>query len=381
MKADLYRKTLLEGILHEGVQKNNRLNITRNNGGGFYHEIITLDEIRTATKDFTTHQNTSSFLNELVFERIAPIISEYGLSVNESEFDAMASDCYDGYELNIPIIEENYNHIEELFNEVDQELNPDLKNRASQTPLTREPHSVKTPHIPVHAKKEKTQNPKQVDLVLKSTFQSKFNGYRLKSDVGEWKAIKFMGDENGKLIITWESKRQPTMLIETLFFPNDTNKIRVQLKNRKGEVSLETFFEIYRIPTDEYVSEKFFRKTVFSLLKKYIDTNVIQISPFREEFTFWKTDNPNFSYSFSTPNKNRIILDLINFISTAQKPILDDFFEQNNLKHKQGYLQTLLDSAEAAGIFQFKREGNEILILRGPSYKAFLEGKVRRVLS
>ena len=74
-------------------------------------------------------------------------------------------------------------------------------------------------------------------------------------------------------------------------------------------------------------------------------------------------------------------MDLISFISTAKKPILDDFFEQNNLKHKQGYLQTLLDSAEAAGIFQFKREGNEILILRGPNYKAFLEGKVRRVTS
>ena len=115
-------------------------------------------------------------------------------------------------------------------------------------------------------------------------------------------------------------------------------------------------------------------------MKKYIDTNVVQIDPFKYDFVFWKTDNPNFSYSFSTPNKNKIILDLISFISTAKKPILDDFFEQNNLKHKQGYLQTLLDSAEAAGIFKFKREGNEILILRGPNYKAFLEGKVRRVV-
>ena len=72
---------------------------------------------------------------------------------------------------------------------------------------------------------------------------------------------------------------------------------------------------------------------------------------------------------------------MISFISTAKKPILDDFFEQNNLKHKQGYLQTLLDSAEAAGIFKFKREGNEILILRGTNYKFFLEGKIRRVTS
>jgi hypothetical protein len=71
-------------------------------------------------------------------------------------------------------------------------------------------------------------------------------------------------------------------------------------------------------------------------------------------------------------------MDLITFISTAKKPILDDFFEANNLKHKQGYLQILLDSAEAAGIFKFKREGNEIIIIRGVNYKAFLEGKVRR---
>jgi hypothetical protein len=103
------------------------------------------------------------------------------------------------------------------------------------------------------------------------------------------------------------------------------------------------------------------------------------LEPFNTEFIFWKTDNPAFSYSFSSPNKNKIILDLISFISTARKPILDDFFEQNNLKHKQGYLQTLLDAAEAAGIFRFKREGNEIIIVKGPNYKYFLEGKVRRV--
>jgi hypothetical protein len=106
---------------------------------------------------------------------------------------------------------------------------------------------------------------------------------------------------------------------------------------------------------------------------------VIQLDPFNLDYVFWKTDNPNFSYSFSSPNKNKIILGLISFISTAKKPILDDFFEANNLKHKQGYLQTLLDSSEAAGIFKFKREGNEIIILRGPNYKAFLEGKMRRV--
>jgi len=72
------------------------------------------------------------------------------------------------------------------------------------------------------------------------------------------------------------------------------------------------------------------------------------------------------------------VLNLIAFIKTAQKPILDDFFEQNNLKHKQGYLQTLLDAAEDAGIFEFRRQGNEVLVGKGVNFSAFLEGRIRK---
>jgi hypothetical protein len=386
-KADFYRKTLIEGIIKDGVQKNNRVNVSLNKGKGYYTEIITLDEIKEATNNFKTHKSVESFLNELVNERLSPIIEDFNFKVNESDLDLNTTNCYDGYELRVPLINENYHPVSELFNEIDQELgvepkaNPNVTNKASNTPLTKEPGKEKTPHIPIQAKQEKTQNPRKVDLILKSVFDSKFNDYTMKTDTGDWKVVKILKNESGKLMITWESKLQASMIIELIIFPNDTNKITVSVKNRKGEEYLNTYFEIYQIPTDLFLAEKFFRKTLFSLLKKYIDSAVVQIDPFRSEYVFWKTDNPNFSYSFSTPNKNKIILDLISFISTAKKPILDDFFEQNNLKHKQGYLQTLLDSAEAAGIFQFKREGNEILILRGPNYKAFLEGKVRRVTS
>lgn len=384
-KADFYRKRLIESIINEGVQKNNRINLTMNNGKGNYTEIITLDEIKEATYNFTTHENVESFLNELVNDRLIPIIEDFNYKINESELDLNASNCYDGYELNIPLISENYHPISALFNEIDQAMGVEPKqptpNKASNTPLTKEPGKEKTPHIPTQAKEEKTQNPRKVDLILKSVFESKFNDYTMKTDTGEWKVVKTLKSDEGKLMITWESKLRPTMIIELLIFPKDTNKVMVSVKNRSGEEFLNTYFEIYQIPTNPFLAEKFFRKILFSLLKKYIDTSVVQIDPFRSEFVFWRTDNPNFSYSFSTPNKNKIILDLISFISIAKKPILDDFFEQNNLKHKQGYLQTLLDSAEAAGIFQFKREGNEILILRGPNYKAFLEGKVRRVTS
>jgi hypothetical protein len=387
-KADLYRKKLISKIISEGVQGNNRLNVKFEGDTGVYTEILTLNEIVEITEEFTTHTTINEYLNEFIFERIEGVVSDFGYMVNE-DIDTTSTDVYDGYELNVPLKRKPYTSLEELFNEIDQEMgqepkppapvNPSLKNVASQTPINQEPGSHKTPHLPTVAKKEKTQNPRKVDMILKTLFESKFNGYKLTTDVGKWKAVKTLKKDN-KLSITWESMEDGRILIETIIFPKDTNKIIVEVKDRGGKKYLETFFEIYRIPTDYHSGEKFFRKTMFSLLKKYVDTNVIQIEPFRERFVFWKTDNPAFSYSFSTPNKNKIILDLISFITTAKKPILDDFFEQNNLKHKQGYLQTLLDSAEAAGIFKFKREGNEILILRGPNYKAFLDGRVRRVV-
>jgi hypothetical protein len=384
-KADIYRKEVLNALINEGVQLNNRVNFKIKNGKGYYTEVLTLDEIVNVTDNFTNCGSINQFLNEFVYDRLKPIIESNGFKLNEEELDTTTTNFYDGYEINIPVLKEGYNPILELFNEIDNELNTNdkpkvnpLKNKASDTPINKEPEVAKTPNIPIQAKQEKTQNPRRVDLIVKSVFESKFNDYRLKSDVGYWTPVKTL-KEDGKLLITWESKDEPTILIETLIFPKDTNKITIKVKNRQGEVFLNSFFEIYRIPTDDFSGEKFFRKTFIPLLKKYIDTSVIQIDPFRTQFVFWKTDNPNFSYSFSTPNKNKILLDLISFISTAKKPILDDFFEQNNLKHKQGYLQTLLDSAEAAGIFRFKREGNEILILRGPNYKSFLEGKIRRV--
>jgi hypothetical protein len=382
-KADIFRTEILSALINEGIQLNNRINFKVQSGKGYYNEILTLNEILDVTENFTTCDSLTEFLNEFVYDRLTPIIESNGYRIDEEKLDLFSTDFYDGYEINLPVLRENYNPLLELFNEIDQELNPQqdpLKNKASNTPINKEPGLTKTPNIPIAAKVEKTQNPRKVDLIIKNTFESKFNDYRLKSDVGYWTPVKTLKDD-GKLLITWESKEEPTILIETLIFPKDTNKITIKVTNRQGKVFLNSFFEIYRIPTDDFSAEKFFRKTFIPLLKKYIDTSVIQIDPFRTEFVFWKTDNPNFSYSFSTPNKNKIILDLISFISTAKKPILDDFFEQNNLKHKQGYLQTLLDSAEAAGIFRFKREGNEILILRGPNYKSFLEGKIRRVTS
>ncbi len=384
-KSDQYRKSIINQIITEGKNPNNRVRFTYNNNlnKGYYSEVITIEEIKESGLDDVT-----LFLEDFTYNRINSILEGSGYSINDELIDTGSSDFYDGYQINIPVIKESTDDIlESLFNEIDQELgtstpaptiNKQLDNTAKDTPLTKEPTAKQTPHLPNQAKAKKTQNPKRVDLLLKSTFESKFNEYKLSSDVGDWKPIKTLKDD-GKLMVTWESVKEPSMLIETILFPADTNKIKIKVKKRGGGILVNHFFEIYRIPTDEFLAEKFFRKTYFNLLKKFIDTKVITLEPFNTEFIFWKTDNPAFSYSFSSPNKNKIILDLISFISTARKPILDDFFEQNNLKHKQGYLQTLLDAAEAAGIFRFKREGNEIIILKGPNYKYFLEGKVRRV--
>jgi hypothetical protein len=394
-KSDQYRKLIVEQILSEGKSENNRVQLSYNRleNTGLYREIITIDEIKKATKNFDQETSLDFFLEDFLHNRISEVLEKSGYSIDMDAVDINSSDFYDGYQMRIPILKENEELLEDLFSEIDAELEPkpapaapapapvinkQIKNVVKNVPITKEPTAGQTPHIPTQAKAKKTQNPRRVDLVLKSVFESKFNDYKLSTDVGDWKPIKTL-KEDGKLMITWESVKSPSTLIETVLFPGDSNKVKIKVKNRQGKVFINHFFEIYRIPTDAFVGERFFRKTYFNLLKKFIDTRVITLEPFNTEFIFWKTDNPSFSYSFSSPNKNKIILDLIGFISTARKPILDDFFEQNNLKHKQGYLQTLLDAAEAAGIFRFKREGNEIIILKGPNYKSFLNGKLRRV--
>jgi len=404
-RSDVYRKSVINQILTEGHSSNNRVSFSydRDKNSGFYSEIITLDEIKQSTDDFTEEVSVENFLENFIHNRIGVILEDSGYSINMDAIDINSTNFYDGYELNVPILKENDQLFEDLFGEIDAELEPkaapapaptpvpttpapdkvinkQVKNRVSDIPITKEPTAGQTPNLPTQAKVRKTQNPRKVDLLLKSVFESKFVDYKLSSDVGDWKPIKTL-KADGKLMITWESVKEPTLLVETILFPADSNKVKIKVRNRKGQVFIDHFLEIYRIPTDAFLAERFFRKTYFNLLKKFIDTRVITLEPFSTEFIFWKTDNPSFSYSFSSPNKNKIILDLISFISTARKPILDDFFEQNNLKHKQGYLQTLLDAAEAAGIFRFKREGNEIIILKGPNYKPFLDGKVRRVAS
>jgi hypothetical protein len=404
-KSDIYRKTIINQILTEGQSSNNRVSFSydKSVNSGVYSEIITIEEIQESTENFTNESSVENFLENFIHNRIGVILEDCGYSINMNLVDLGSSDFYDGYELNVPILKENEELLEDLFSEIDAELTPEpksaepevskpapatpapskiinkhVKNRVSDVPITKEPTAGQTPHLPTQAKARKTQNPRKVDLLLKSTFESKFVDYKLSTDLGDWKPIKTL-KADGKLMITWESVKEPSLLIETILFPADSNKVKIKVKNRKGQVFIDHFLEIYRIPTDAFLAERFFRKTYFNLLKKFIDTRVITLEPFATNFIFWKTDNPNFSYSFSSPNKNKILLDLISFISTARKPILDDFFEQNNLKHKQGYLQTLLDAAEAAGIFRFKREGNEIIILKGPNYKPFLDGKVRRV--
>jgi len=391
-KSDILRNNVITKMLSEGVTKSDNISFINENNREYYVEVLPINSIRG---------NVSEYISDLIDNDIDIILEENGYDVDYNNLFLESSDLYDGYQLKVPIKKNKRDIEEDLFKELDEELatpqqnpqpaptqqtnpgnvNPAVKNMASNVPLGKEPQKQQLQNLPkLNANKpKKTQNPKKVDLVLKTTFDTKFLKYTLRTDAENWKPVK-KPEPKGKLFIVWENKDATNLKIETLLFPNDTNKIEIFVK-KDNKVILTTFFEIYRIPTNEFIAEKFFRKTFFNLLKKYIDTKVILLEPFEFKFVFWRSDNPTYAYSFSSPNKNKIILDLISFINTAQKPILDDFFEQNNLKHKQGYLQTLLDSAEAAGIFRFKREGNEILILRGPNYKSFLDGKVRRVVS
>ena len=377
-KSDVLRNKVINNLLIENKIATDTISIIVDGDNGYYSEIVPINEI---------DGNVNEFIDDFIDNKIDNLLESRGYFVDYDKLSRGSSDLYDGHEFKIPIRKIHKDPVEEFFNEIDEELNnqqaPQQRqiNPAANVPLGREPGQQQTPHLSKHVgmRKQKTQNPKKVDMVLKNVFSSKFFKYKLTTDAGKWDPI-VKPEPNGKLFIHWENKTVTSIKIECLLFPNDTNKIEVLVKNSQGAIMIKDFFEIYRIPTNEFIAEKFFRKTFFNLLKMFVNTKVILLEPFVTQFIFWKSDNPTYSYSFSSPNKNKIILDLISFINTAHKPILDDFFEQNNLKHKQGYLQTLLDSAESAGIFRFKRVGNEIIILRGPNYKHFIEGKIRRVM-
>lgn len=366
------RKKIISSLLNENKIINKRINILDINGELFYNEILLFNELNEVctSKSITVEE----YLKNFVFNELNEVVKDYGISINENKINIESTDFYDGYEINIPLKESN-NVLDNLFTEIDNAI---IKNTASGVPINKEPYSKKLPNLPTDIKDKKFQNPKRIDLFLKKIIEDDFIEHEIQSDIGTW-ILKDVLNKNDKVNVKWVHKQYNYITIDGVFFPMDSNKIMIKVYN-KQRLLKETFFEIYNIPIGEDNTKKFLRKTVFKLLKKYIDTEVIQLDPFKDDFIFWKTNNPSFLYTFSMPDKNKIILDLINFINTAQKPILDDFFENNNLKHKQGYLQSLLDAAESAGIFIFKREGNEILILRGKNYKSFLEGKLRRIV-
>lgn len=237
-------------------------------------------------------------------------------------------------------------------------------------------------NLPNAAFQKRSQNVRRVDLLVKAIFNSTIpSDFVITTDAGEWRPAKDLKNSEGKVVIIWENKDAPKLRIETTLFPEDSNEVIAEVIDLSSdEVLLSYKIEVYVIPTTPTQAVVFLRKVLFNQLKRWIDREVIRLKPFNSDFAFWRASNPDFAYSFKSPNKNTIVLDLINFVNIAQKPILDDFVEQNNLKHKQNYLRALLDSAEEAGIFQFEREGNEIKILKGKNFNEFLEGKVRRVV-
>lgn len=336
-------------------------------------------------------------IKKFLTERFNKIADQLGLKI--TNFDIYESG-YDGEAvLEVEMMKyNNPSNVDEIINEVDYiENNPKNDPRYNINPSNSRPNpdmqqkvlpqggvtNIEAPSDnkfnQVYVTRNRPQDPKVVDLLIKTIFDEKFNSkYTLSTDVGEWHPVKTLRTDEGKLLIQWDHAETNKIHIQTVFFAKETNKIDVKVNSTVGESLISTNFEVYRIPTDKFLAERFFRKVYFSVLKKFINTQVIKLEPFRRSFVFWKSDNPHFNYSFSEPRKNQIVLDLIGFIKTAKKPILDDFFEQNNLRHKQGYLQTLLDAAEDAGIFEFSRQGNEVLIVKGANFKSFLEGRIRK---
>lgn len=222
---------------------------------------------------------------------------------------------------------------------------------------------------------EQSKSPEQVIKKIKSYFDDNyFKKFTLKTDAGNWTSKKVHHEDNSLQII-WDNEDSKHQIL-TDVFPDYTNKIRYQLKDDKN---LKRQVQAFKIPIKSEDIQEFFSKIYLNHLRHFINKEVIKVEPFNNEFVFWEPHKLDYDYSFSAPNRNEIIHDLLNFINIRDNPVLDKFFEENELRHKQGYLQTLLNAANKAGIVDFERDGNSIIAKKGKNYRKFLDGKIRRV--
>lgn len=376
-KSDLKRLEILSSnILTESLNRTESLTkggyyiLTHENGSKTYCERMNENSFKSIMNQAgakTLSEGLQSFVND----RFKPLAKIAGYDVSYYDFSQNLFEAYLEPEEVVPTTPKQ--------NETGSQI---LAPKQTKPDKSKVNTNLGGEDLPQTAFAKRSQNVKKVDLLVKAVFQNSTpDDFVITTDAGEWRPIKDVKNSEGKLVIIWENKDINSIRIETTLFPKDSNEVIVEVKDLKqnGKVVLNYRIEVYVIPTTAKQAFVFLRKVLFNQLKRWIDREVIRLKPFSQEFAFWKSSNPDFAYSFKSPNKNTIVLDLINFVNIAQHPILDDFVEQNNLKHKQNYLRALLDSAEEAGIFRFEREGNEIKILKGPSFNDFLEGKVRRV--
>lgn len=220
----------------------------------------------------------------------------------------------------------------------------------------------------------KNTPPKKVSQRVKSYFDDNYlENFNLSTDAGNWKAVR-ASYENESINISWKSD-DANVYIYSAVFPDLTNKIRYQLSSNKD---VKRQVQTFKIPISTEEIQEFFQKIYLNHLRHFINKEAIKEEPFASNFVFWSPHKLDYDYSFSSPNRNEIIHNLLNFINIRENPILDKFFEENELRHKQGYLQTLLNAANKAGIVDFERKGNKILVFKGENHKAFLKGQIRR---
>src|SRR5690606_39063893 len=181
---------------------NNRVTLNMEGNSGVYREILPITEINEVNK--------YNYLNDLVYNRLDGVFEKYGIRVNYDVLNICESDTYDGYELNVPVLLDESIIYNNLFNEIDNEID---NNSASDVPLNKEPYDFKVPNLTRKDKEKRTQNPKKVDLILRNVFNSKFHEYKLNTDIGYWIPVKHL-NKNGKLLIVWESKEKPNILID-----------------------------------------------------------------------------------------------------------------------------------------------------------------------
>lgn len=131
-------------------------------------------------------------------------------------------------------------------------------------------------------------------------------------------------------------------------------------------------------------------RIIFDILKPYILQNKEELSVGNDDIIYWSPKNIHSSYSFENRNPNNAYIQFLNYIKTKQKNgepadkrdfLINVLGKDPDKVDFAGYFSTMFGTLSAAGLVTIYRakERPYFRYKLGPNYKAWTEGRLKRI--